>query len=36
MTLGNRPLIDALVNNFKADLSLVTLKRLTVMHCAAQ
>ena len=35
MTIGNRALIDALLINFSADLSLTTLKKLTVMHCAA-
>ena len=34
--MGNRALIDALLINFNADLGITTLKKLTVMHCAAQ
>ena len=36
MAMGNRALIDALLVNFDADLSPITLKKLTAMHCAAQ
>ena len=36
MTLGNRTLIYLILNNFNADLDVYTLKKLSVMHCAAQ
>ena len=35
MTLGNRTLIYLILNNFNADLDVYTLKKLSVMHCAA-
>ena len=35
MTMGNRQLIDAILNDFDADVNLRTQKKLTVMHCAA-
>ena len=36
MTLGNRTLIHLILKNFNADLDVLTLKQLSVMHCAAQ
>ena len=36
MSMGNRALIDAILNDFDADINLTTQKKLTVMHCAAQ
>ena len=36
MTLGNRTLIHLILNNFNGDLNTLTLKKLSVMHCAAQ
>ena len=36
MTIGNRSLIDAILDDFKASLDNRTQNGLTVMHCAAQ
>ena len=36
MTLGNRLLINCVINDFKADLNQKTHNELSVMHCAAQ
>ena len=36
MTLGSKSMIDCLVNKFGADLSSLTAKDQSVMHCAAQ
>ena len=36
MTIGNRALLDAMLNDFDASLEPVTQNGLTVMHCAAQ
>lgn len=36
MTIGNKALIDLLLNDFAANLDALTQKKLSAMHCAAQ
>lgn len=36
MAIGNKTLIDCLINQFKADIHVKTHKQLSIMHCAAQ
>ena len=36
MAIGNKTLIECLIDQFKADIHVKTYKQLSIMHCAAQ
>ena len=36
MTIGNKQMIDCLIQDFGADLNMKTHNELSVLHCAAQ